>query len=207
MDMGQLAVNQLGQLQHAIADGKIEDLQEVADGESALDVMEIKIDKLIVRLLARRSPLGSDLRFIVASSRMVNDLERIGDETIFLGRQIRSDASGMGVCDGVPLNREVAEELGLARELLERTLAVYHDQDDVGARELAFGSASPQGELATRVQRLTGCSPDGAEPEGAVTLMLAARALDRLRNLLGEMSEHVIFLTSGEDVRHVLDKP
>ena len=207
MEMGQLAVTQLGQLQHAVADGQASDLQEVAEGESALDGMEIKIDKLIVRLLARRSPLGSDLRFIITSSRMVNDLERIGDETIFLGRQMHGGHGALGNCNSVPLNREVAEQLGLARDLLLRVLAAYHEQNDVAARELAYGGGAPQGELAQRVLRLTECQPEGVGPEGAVTVLLAARALDRLRNLLGEMAEHVIFQTSGKDVRHSLEKP
>jgi len=203
MDMGDLAAVQLRQLHDAVTNGRTADMQEVAEGETALDLMEIKVDKLIVRLLARRGPMGADLRFIIAASRMVNDLERLGDETSFMGRQLMADAAEYGQCQGVQVYREIGELIDLAHELLQRVLAAFAQQDEGAARELAYGGAGPEGELGLRIKRLSECLvvPD-VPPQAAVNRMLAARALDRILGLISEMAEHVIFLTTGKDVRH-----
>lgn len=50
----------------------------IGQRESEIDLLEIEMDAEILGLIARRSPLGGDLRFVMAVSKSVTDLERIG---------------------------------------------------------------------------------------------------------------------------------
>ncbi|MGA9885584.1 MAG: PhoU domain-containing protein, partial [Candidatus Acidiferrales bacterium] len=48
---------------------------EVLEGEKAINDMQIEIDDRVMQLVALQAPMAADLRFILASSRINNDLE------------------------------------------------------------------------------------------------------------------------------------
>jgi phosphate transport system protein len=80
--MGGLALSQLKDALRAI---KIKDLalvDNIGQRENELDLLEVETDAAIVELIARRCPVGGDLRMIMAVSKGVTDLERIGDEAV-----------------------------------------------------------------------------------------------------------------------------
>ena len=54
--------------------------QAVIDGDDAIDLLENQIDSSSLSILARTQPVAGDLRFVVATLRIVVDMERIGDE-------------------------------------------------------------------------------------------------------------------------------
>ena len=53
---------------------------EVVAKDQEINQLEMEIDHQSLQILARRQPAASDLRLIVAISKAVNDLERMGDE-------------------------------------------------------------------------------------------------------------------------------
>src|SRR5512136_2378653 len=51
----------------------------VLDREEAVNLLDIEVDDLCLRLLALRQPMAADLRFITSAMKIGSDLERIGD--------------------------------------------------------------------------------------------------------------------------------
>jgi len=60
--------------------GDSEAARELVLRDRDIDAIELRADEEIAQLLALRSPLGVALRTVLAFSKTVTDLERVGDE-------------------------------------------------------------------------------------------------------------------------------
>ncbi|MFP4017229.1 MAG: phosphate signaling complex PhoU family protein, partial [Halanaerobiales bacterium] len=64
---------------HALKDGDLELAQLVKDEDDKIDDMEIILEEKCTKLIALQQPVAKDLRMIIVISKLVTDLERIGD--------------------------------------------------------------------------------------------------------------------------------
>jgi phosphate transport system protein len=62
--------------------------KKVVKKDDEIDNLEIKIDKLCQKIFALKQPVASDLRFILSSLKINNDLERIGDHAVNISKRI-----------------------------------------------------------------------------------------------------------------------
>jgi phosphate transport system protein len=62
--------------------------QAVVERDHEVDALDTGIDEQCVDLIARRQPMGSDLRYLIAVIEMVTDLERIGDEAKNIAQRV-----------------------------------------------------------------------------------------------------------------------
>jgi phosphate transport system protein len=167
--------------------------------EPRINEMEIVIDDYAVRLL-RGSGLSSDeIRQVVATLKITNDLERMGDLAVNLGERILSLAEMQPVAAPPELEPMVTavramlkKTLGalifknvvLAGEVLESDDLVDRYRDQIFERLLQGMHQSP-GDIAQNVQ-----------------LVLATRYLERLADHATNIAEDIIFWVRGLDVRH-----
>ncbi|MDA3914530.1 PhoU domain-containing protein, partial [Oleiagrimonas sp.] len=77
--MGELSVKQLEAAIDVVERRDERSAQRVVDNDDAIDSMENEISHGVVRLLALRAPMASDLRAVFAALRIASDIERIGD--------------------------------------------------------------------------------------------------------------------------------
>ena len=80
LQMGGLVERQLLAAVDAFSTGNLEEMQGVIDTDREVDAYEVGIDEDCTLLIARRQPTARDLRLVMAISRIVTDLERIGDK-------------------------------------------------------------------------------------------------------------------------------
>ena len=142
LKMGAMVADQMQRLQDALGQEDDERARRVIEGDRPIDLQEIKVDKFIIRLLARRAPVGSDLRYIVAASRIVTELERLGDETAQMAAALFQEETPVTGCNGRPAHGEVRSLVEQLLELFEQVLAAFEKYDYRSALELAGGEAS-----------------------------------------------------------------
>ena len=80
MEMGGKVEQQLKNAILSIHKGDSKLAKDVIEQEKFIDQMEKDIDDSCILVIARRQPAASDLRLVMAVTKAVNDLERIGDE-------------------------------------------------------------------------------------------------------------------------------
>src|SRR5277367_5736091 len=80
--MGSLAERAVHQAVQAVLDVEEHLAEIVLEEESAINEMQLEIDDRVTRLLAQQQLVAVDLRFVLAVSRINNDLERIGDQAV-----------------------------------------------------------------------------------------------------------------------------
>ncbi|WP_456374552.1 phosphate signaling complex protein PhoU [Thiolapillus sp.] len=203
LKMGRLVQEQLGALHEVLVENDEERAEQIIEGDRSIDLLEVKVDKFIVRLLARRSPVGGDLRFIVTASRIVTDLERLGDETAQMAKVLVREYDKLGMCNERSSLTEIREMILLLGQLLEQAMDAFRHQDYRFARDLAQGSAGACEELEQRLKAMMSCTTrEGADVSHAVNLVLILRSLDRGLRYTQNIGEHVVYLVTGKDVRH-----
>jgi phosphate transport system protein len=78
-EMGGLAEQQLADAVTALTQSNVELAQQVIADDTRIDQLQRRVEESAILIIARRQPMALDLREIVASIHIANDLERIGD--------------------------------------------------------------------------------------------------------------------------------
>ena len=96
-EMGGMAQRQVNDAIQALIDADVERAEQVVRADIKVNTMEMTIDEECARILARRQPAASDLRLVIAVTKAITDLERIGDEATKIARQaIAMNKDGLG---------------------------------------------------------------------------------------------------------------
>src|SRR5665647_173646 len=77
-----LVEGQLENSSRSVTNSDFETSELALKNENRIDKLDIKIDKLCQRIFALAQPVATDLRFIMSSLRIANEIERIGDIAI-----------------------------------------------------------------------------------------------------------------------------
>ena len=183
-------------------------LDEVIDNDVAINGMEVKVGKTVLKLLAKRAPMGKDLRFIISSSRIVTELERIGDEVVSMAKSLANN-NEWNICDDKAISNDLESLLVLAKQLLDRSLIAVKNDDDKIASMIIAEHVKKGGEFHKKANEMTACVKSNYDSNSSVeqgfNAALLINALIRVSDHIGNICEHVIFLVSGKDVRHKED--
>src|SRR5712691_7550889 len=121
MQMGGLVEAQIRAAVGAYLDGDAARIEQAIAGDAKVNELEIAIDDELRQVIVRRQPAASDLRLIMAVSKTVTDLERIGDEANKVARMAREiNASGRAKATRLATIGHVSEiALGMLRKSLD----------------------------------------------------------------------------------------
>jgi len=201
MQMGGLVEQQLQDGIKALYSGDGRLGEEVARLDHRVNAMEVAIDEDCSRILATRGPTASDLRLIVAIIKTITDLERIGDEAEKLG----SIASRLATLDRpTDRYREIKHIGDLVADMVHGALDAFARMDTDAALAVARQDRIVDEEYeALQRQCITFMMEDPRAIRRALDILWVARALERIGDHAKNISEYVIYLVKGKDVRHV----
>lgn len=194
----------------ALAERDVGLAARVKEADRQIDRDEMEIDELAVKILARRQPAARDLRFLVFALKVVTDLERIGDEAANMaGRALQlaqapSPGGGGGGPQPVPALVPALEEMAaVTKDLVHQALEAFVRRDEALARDVRERDDEVDamyGDLLRACQAYIRAHPD----QVAVAMCLASTSkyLERIADHATNIAEMVVFVTSGEDVRH-----
>jgi phosphate transport system protein len=203
LEMGGLVIDQTRRVMDALRNKDPKTAREVIEREAQVDALELKADDEIVSLLARRGPMARDLRIVVALSKTVTDLERVGDEAARIAYVITSIYEGSKSGPSKALLRDVRAMGKLALQKLQDGLEVIDTLDDRKAETLLDADAELDEEFQASLRRLTTFVLEDARNVGhAINITLVLKALDRIGEHAGNLAEYVVFLVRGQNVRH-----
>ncbi len=198
--MGGLVEKQVGDAMHALLDADSALAVIVQANDHKINAMETRIDEELVRILARRQPAASDLRMIIAISKSLTDLERIGDEASKIARYAQA------LCEEGESPRGYME----TRHIGNQVRLMIHDTLDAFARldiEQAFKVMQADSEIdleyktATRAL-MTYMMEDPRYISRVLNVLWVLRGLERIGDHARNISEQLIYLVKGADVRH-----
>src|SRR5260370_3057653 len=197
--MGSLAERAVHQAIHSVLDSEASLAEAVLDEEPAINELQMEIDDRVMQLLALHQLMAAALRFVLAISRINNDLERIGDQAVNIAQSSQRmlptprvkpyvDLPRMSeLAEGMvrdSLNAVVRRDLTLARSILVRDDQVDNLRDQIFRELLSYMMA------------------DSDVVFQAFELILVAKNLERVADPANNLAEGVIYIVEGHEVRH-----
>jgi phosphate transport system protein len=175
--------------------------ETIKDADDRVDELEIEIDERVVELLALQQPMASDLRQIITTNKISNDLERMGDHAV----NISSAANRMASMPPLPEIRELAEMSEIVQEMVSDALAAYVSRNAALARMVCITDDKVD-DLRRSMYRIlvTHMLEDPTRLGGALELLLISQNLERIADLATNVSEDVVFLVEGRTIKHGL---
>jgi phosphate transport system protein len=198
--MGNVVEKQIGDAVTALATGNENMARSVIGGDLHVNQLEVYLDEECRRILARRQPAAGDLRLVFAVIKAVTDIERIGDSAKSVARMAIKliEAKPTGT---VPSIAHLGE---LVREMVQKAIGAFAGMDVNVALEVERADIEADAEYRTVMRTLTTrMTEDPKAIDWALNLILAARALERAGDHAKNISEYLIYLVQGKDVRHV----
>jgi phosphate transport system protein len=199
-NMGGLVERQLAQAIEAIVAGDSELGLSVAKRDVEVNRFEVDIDEECSRLLATRAPAAADLRLIVAVIKAITDLERIGDEAEKIGYLAARLADQAQPADRYKELRSLGHHV---QEMVHDALDAFSRLDAVDALKVVEEDDAVDEEynMISR-QCITLMMEDPRTIRRFMDISWAARALERIGDHAKNISEYVIYLVYGKDIRH-----
>lgn len=195
--MGALVEEALKKSVTALASHDYDLAERVIEDDRAIDEMQVQIEDHCTELLATQQPVASDLREILTTIRIVDDLERMGDHARHLARAV-GDISDETFATVLPSIEEMAER-GIS--MMHDALTAFVDQDAEQAVAVAERDAaidSMQKTLYGKLIDIVRDHPDKADK--AMNLMFMVRFLERLGDHVRSVCEWVVYAKRGEHV-------
>ena len=203
LEMGRLAESQLVQGVYALCNLSGETASEVLTREERINQLEIEIDGDLSATIARRQPTAGDLRFLTAVSKIIANLERVGDEAARIARTVqRVGNSGMS-SRLRPAIGDIEFVAELAAKSLEKAVNAFAALDMAQAVEVLKDDNVLDKEFDGLIRKLiTYMMEDPRTISGSIDLMFVAKAIERVGDHAKNLSEQVIYVVKGADVRH-----
>jgi phosphate transport system protein len=197
--MGMRAEQALADALRAVAERNIEAGHRVDLQDATIDREEVEIEQECIRLLALYQPAAIDLRTLCTVIKVNSDLERIADLAASIGRRVKHVVE-----DGVSTEAPAGFERLCCRvtDLLGRTVRMLAAGAG-DAQAVIDGDRLVDDEYSRYVRAVLDDErnrPDGAGR--AMTLLNLAKALERIGDLCTNIGEDIIFLRTGDIVRH-----
>ncbi|MGC3966727.1 MAG: phosphate signaling complex protein PhoU [Pirellulales bacterium] len=173
--------------------------REVVAADVEIDALEVRIEEQCQRIIALHQPVAGDLRFIVATLKINNDLERMGDLAKKIGKNV------IFLCGVTPTSEsfdfhDIAEK---ARLMVKRAMDAFVNGDaDLARQVMAEDDEVDQlkDQLYEELRNAIRSNPD--ELDALLKLYGITRNLERLGDMATHIAEEVVFIVEGDIVRH-----
>ena len=180
------------------ADSKI--AEGVIQVEDDVDMREVALDEQCTMVLACRQPAASDLRMVLTVTKMIRDLERMGDEA----QKIAKMAIALSESGAAPGGYDAVRHMGsLVQKMVNSVLDAFARFDVAKALEVAKADKQVDQEYKSAMREVVTYMMEDPRTIGRVmNILWALRSLERIGDHARNIAEHVIFLVRGLDVRH-----
>jgi phosphate transport system protein len=197
-EMGGLAEKQVADAVEALARRDAERAQRAIALDPSIDALQREVEEKAVLTIARRQPMAVDLREIVASLRIANDLERIGDLAKNIGKRVTSLD---GDFNPVKLIRGVEHMAALVLAQVKQVLDAYASRDLPAALAVWKGDEQVDA-MCTSLFRelLTYMMEDPRNISFCIHLMFCAKNIERMGDHATNIAETVHYMIEGHPI-------
>jgi phosphate transport system protein len=201
LQMGGLVEQQIVSALEALTNGNMPLAARVEVDDQRVNALEVAIDEECSTIIARRQPAAGDLRMLMMVVKTITDLERIGDEATKIARMAqliyKSDRPA------IPRTTEIRHVADLALAMLRNALDAFARLDlSVAAKVVRQDEQVDESFRAILRQFITVMMEDPRTISNAIDILFIAKAIERIGDHSKNMSEYVVYMVKGKDVRH-----
>ena len=199
--MGGLVETQLNRAIALLERDDDDAVDQVGADEKQINQMQVNLDQMCSQIIARRQPTAIDLRFVLMITKIVNELERVGDEV----KKIAYKASRIRGADQLARVRryDAVRVAGEARDMLQMALDTFARLDASAAAEVIDRDEEIDAAfLAIMRQLISYMMEDPRTITAALEIVFIAKSIERIGDHAKNIAEAVVQVVKGIDVRH-----
>lgn len=199
--MGGLVEEQFLRAMDGLEHGNLGMIEQTITNDHLVNRHEVELDEACNHVIARLQPTAVDLRMVMTVVKIITDLERIGDEAkkiAKMARELHSDK-----LRAVP-RIELRSTANIAVSMLRKSLDSFARVDESVSYEVAQQDREVDaGFKATMRQLITFMMEDPRTISSSLDLLFVARSIERIGDHAKNISEYVVYMVKGRDVRHI----
>ena len=205
LDMLSMVKSQLEICIQAIEEQDVSLADKVKEDEKKINIQELAIDRDCENILALHTPVATDLRLVLATLKITNDLERIGDSAKSLAKVIAKDLTkkefkwidSLGIAGMLKVLVDMLKEMGSALKRSDTKPALKAVEKDAELNEYFKKALKTTADLIKK-------SPDDART--ILNLLLMVRNLERSGDLTKNIAEEIVFQIEARVLKHKRSK-
>ena len=173
--------------------------EQVISGDIDIDQMEVNLEEECLKVLALHQPVAVDLRFIIAVLKINNELERIGD----LAVNIAERAAFLATQPPVEESLDFPAMFDKTRQMLKKSLdSLVNTDTDLAFEVLAEDDEVDEinQEMYIKIEEAILYHPE--QIKAYIHLLSTSRHLERIADHATNIAEDVIYMITGDIVRH-----
>jgi len=199
--MGALVESQFADAIACFRSGNIEQAELTIKEDANVTYLEVTLDESCSHLIVRRQPAANDLRIVMATIKVITDLERIGDESTKIARAAKNiQERGVNTINHYEAVRVISNR---AAYMLHDALDAFARLDEEQAIKLISEDEIVDHEFRSIMRTLiTFMMEDPRTISAALDTMWVAKAIERIGDHCKNIAEYVIYVVEGKDIRH-----
>ncbi|NLR75283.1 MULTISPECIES: phosphate signaling complex protein PhoU [Leeia] len=202
LEMGGLVEEQIKDALNGLANADLPLLDKVVSLDHKVNMLEVQLDEECQHIIARRQPTAGDMRMVFTVIKTITDLERIGDEAEKIARMSRNIYQSGRV--QVPRFTEIKHAAELALRMLRKSLDAFARLDAGLAAQVVREDMQVDEEYRAIIRQLiTFMMEDPRTISTSIDIITIAKAIERIGDHAKNMSEYVVFMVKGKDIRHL----
>jgi phosphate transport system protein len=201
--MAGLVIDQVSSAVLALLEGDARRAQLVLTRESQVNELESAVDREAFRVIALHQPVAGDLRMAMAVARITVELERAGDEAKKIAKFANRLAGGEPHGPVTAVARYLRHMAELTTGMLRDAVRALDEADTARAQRVCASDSELDAEFAAALRQLmTVAMQNQRFLSATIDTVFALKGLERIGDHAKNIAEQVVFISSGEDVRH-----
>ena len=192
---GELVLRSLRAAVEAVCTQDVELADEVIAFDDDVDRRYVEIEETIESLLARQTPVATDLRLVLAMLHMNLHLERMADYSVTIAKLTKLVAD----VEGDPMLLQSLQEMGeRAEEMIRVALDSFADRDLAGAESLVDLDELIDRSNRRFVERVVEVVGEPGMREWVLRMVIVSRTLERIGDHAVDIGEQTAYLLTAE---------
>jgi phosphate transport system protein len=201
LSMGKLVGTQVRLAVDALNRGDMDLTDRIIAEDNEVNALEVGIDESCTQIIARRQPTAVDLRMVIMIIKTITDLERIGDEA----KKIAITAKNLSQRKNLTLPRfdKIDHVANLTMDMLHQSLDAFAKLDISAVAHVVRQDEQVDEEFRAVMRYLaTFMMEDPRTITSALEILFVAKSIERIGDHAKNISEYVVYMVKGHDVRH-----
>lgn len=195
--MSEMAKIALNQAVHALDKQDEIQAQTIIEQDQQINDLEDEINNYAIWLIAKEQPVAKDLRHLVTTLKVTNDIERIGDLAVNIAKAVQTIGN-----ETVHVEKKAIIHMAeTVEKMIDVVIEAFFHEDIDKALTVAEMDDKVDKQYAETVTEMLHYMADNRNEINAITqLAFVSRYLERVADHVTNISESIIYLVKGKYV-------
>ncbi|MBK8207434.1 MAG: phosphate signaling complex protein PhoU [Planctomycetes bacterium] len=200
LHVGKLALSELSRAMESYNTRDVSLAEGVAAADKDLDAKEVRVEEECLRIIALHQPVAQDLRYLTSALKINQLIENTGDTAVSIAKRSKFLATR----PPLPIDVSISSTGARVVEMFDRALQAFVNLDELGAHEVIDMDAAVDVAYRQTTQRLIGVMEQHSlQVETALQTMNLMRHLERAADRATDIANQVLYILTGDIVRHM----